>query len=109
MRTKTLPAQAHSPRPFKCLAMAASIALAAPHAMAKPVTGDRYSQRFTTRPITCWPNYALGTTPSAGAPAKTRSIATNIYKLPQPGSYSFGDEKHRGQGPRQSFMRADLT
>ena len=94
MRTKTLPAPSPLAQAVKCLAMAASIALAAPHAMAKPVTWDDIANDHTSTHNVL--QYGMGTNAQRWSPLNQVN-SDNIYKLTPAWSYSFGDEKQRGQ------------
>ncbi|MBU2321700.1 MAG: PQQ-binding-like beta-propeller repeat protein, partial [Gammaproteobacteria bacterium] len=94
MTTRTLPS---SPRPLaltlNCLLLVGGLSLGS-QAMAKPVTWDDIANdHLSTNNVL---QYGMGTNAQRWSPL-AQVNADNVFKLTPAWSFSFGDEKQRGQ------------
>lgn len=94
MTTKTLPAMRPAARAVRYLILTAGLALSASHLAAKPVTWDDIANDHTTTHDVLM--YGMGNNAQRYSPLSLVNDQ-NVFKLTPAWSFSFGDEKQRGQ------------
>ncbi|MEZ2746579.1 quinoprotein ethanol dehydrogenase [Halopseudomonas bauzanensis] len=94
MTTKTLPAMRPVARAVRYLILSAGLALSASHVAAKPVTWDDIANDHTTTHDVLM--YGMGNNAQRYSPLSLVNDE-NVFKLTPAWSFSFGDEKQRGQ------------